>query len=173
MRSDNPFIDLRKESGNSTSTGPLLFLSFDGVVHPHLQEGIPRSWDSGVLPLLGIRFFHPKPMQQIFRVCDALGAKIVLTTSWRHTGFELSEFNQVFRGLIIGKTPDRSGNLGDRGLREREIRAYLEGCDEGQRYAIIDDKPHYFSAETPNLFLVDPAKRFTDEMAERVIAALS
>ena len=102
-----------------------------------------------------------------------MGAKIVLTTSWRNSGFELSEFNQVFRGLVIGKTPDRSGSLGDAGLREREIQAYLQGCDEGQRYAIIDDKPHYFSGESSNLFLIDPAKRFTDEMADRVIAALS
>ena len=172
MSSDNPFIQASEQVRRPQANEPLIFLSFDGVVHKPLQDGVPSSWDSGVLPLLGIRFFLAKPMQQLFRVCDALNAKIVLTTSWRNRGFQISEFNQVFRGLIIGKTPDRSGNPGERGLREREINAYLEAYGEDSPYLIIDSEAKRFTSDDLPLFLTDPATCFSDEMAEQIIASM-
>ncbi len=169
MSTDNPFINTTEQVRRPEANEPLIFLEFDGVVHPLPEDGIPASWDSGVLPLLGIRFFLAKPMQQLIRVCETVNAKIVLTTSWRNKGFQISDFNQVFKGLVIGQTPEKSGQLNTRGQREREINAYLEEYASGSPYAIIDSDPHNFSSDDLNLYLTDPKRRFTDEMADRVI----
>lgn len=173
MSADNPFIQNSEQVRRPGDNEPLIFLAFDGVVHKLPEDGVPASWDSGVLPLLGIRFFQPKPMQQIFRVCDKVGAKIVLTTSWRNKGFQISDFNQVFRGLIIGKTPDKSGNLNERGLREREINAYLDEFAGDSPYAIIDTSASHFTSSDLNLYLTDPATGFTDELADQVIQSFT
>ncbi|MDH5786115.1 MAG: HAD domain-containing protein [Chromatiales bacterium] len=172
MINDNPFSRESEQPARQDTSGPLIFLGFDGVVHKMPDGGLPSYWDSGVLPLLGIRFFLAKPMQQVFRICDAVGGRIVLTTSWR-SAFQISELNQVFRGQIVGKTPDRSGNMGEQGLREREINAYLDGCDEAVRYAIIDARADNFVSNDLNLFLTNPAKCITDELADQVIQSLS
>ena len=165
----NFFTEIVEQERKPADNERLIFLSFDGVVHRLPEDGVPSSWDSGVLPLLGIRFFLAKPMQQILRVCETLNAKIILTTSWKSQGFNISEFNQVFKGLIIGQTSDKSSSGGEVGRREREIMAYLDEFCNDSPYAIIDANPNNFSSNDINLYLTDPAKCFTDNMADDVI----
>lgn len=169
MTTDNPFIKSTEQVRRPTDNERLIFLEFDGVVHKLPEDGVPASWDSGVLPLLGIRFFRAKPMQQIIRVCETLDARIVLTSSWRNKGFQISDFNQVFKGLIIGQTPEKHGHSNDAGQREREIKAYLDEFCTNSPYAIIDNGPYKFSSTELNLYLTDPTVCFTDEMADAVI----
>lgn len=169
MSTENPFITALDQVTGPEANEALLFLDFDGVLHPLPEDGIPSSWDSGVLPLLGIRFFLAKPMQQLIRVCESVNAKIVLTTSWRNKGFQISDFNQVFKGLVIGQTPERSGQLNTPGQREREIMSYLEEYASDSPYAIIDASADNFCSDDLNLYVTDPKIRFTDEMADRVI----
>jgi hypothetical protein len=150
----------------------LLFLSLDGVVHPQPQDKLPGFWDSGVLPLLGIRFFLARPMRRIITLCEALDIGIVLTSSWRHTGFTLAEFNQVFKGLVVGMTPDLSGNSFQGSLREREILAYLEAHGEGVAFATVDSRRDNFSREDLNLFIAEPKSLFSDELAAEIARLL-
>lgn len=142
----------------------ILFLSLDGVVHPQPEASLPRSWDTGVLPLLGIRFFLARPMRRIITLCEEHEIGIVITSSWRLAGFGMNDFNQVFKGLVIGLTPDLSNNNYQGSLREREVQAYLQREEEGTIYAIVDSRRDRFSAATSNLYIAEPKELFSDGM---------
>lgn len=146
----------------------LLFLALDGVVHPAPEGALPRSWDTGVLPLLGIRFFLARPMRRLITLCEERDIGIVLSSSWRLAGFSREEFNQVFKGLVVGLTPDLSGKSFNGPLREREVQAYLETLDEGVAYATVDSRREGYSAAWPNLFLAEPRGLFSDELATAI-----
>lgn len=146
----------------------LLFLSLDGVVHPQPEEALPKSWDTGVLPLLGIRFFLARPMRRIITVCEELDIGIVLTSTWRHAGFSLEEFNQVFKGLVVGMTPDLSNNNYHGPLREREIQAYLEAHGEGVTFVTVDSQVDNFTTADLNLYIADPKALFSDELSAQI-----
>lgn len=146
----------------------LLFLSLDGVVHKQPESALPKSWDDGVLPLLGIRFFLARPMRRIITLCEELDIGIVLTSSWRHAGFSLDEFNQVFKGLVVGKTRDLSGNNVQALRREREIHAYLEAHGEGASYAIVDSDATQFTAADLKLYIADSKELFSDELSAAI-----
>jgi hypothetical protein len=160
------------DSQTTSQKQRLLFLSLDGVVHPQPEAALPKSWDIGVLPLLGIRFFLARPMRRIITLCEDLGIGIVLTSSWRHAGFTLEEFNQVFKGLVVGKTPDLSGNNFQGPLREREIQSYLEAYGEGIPFAIVDSRPEQFAMVESNLYIADPKALFSDELSEKISLSL-
>jgi hypothetical protein len=55
----------------------LLFLSLDGVLHPQPEAPLPRSWGTGVLPILGVRFFLARPMRRIITLCWRLDVDTV------------------------------------------------------------------------------------------------
>lgn len=150
----------------------LLFLSLDGVVHPQPEAALPKSWDDGVLPLLGIRFFLARPMRRIITLCEDLDIGIVLTSSWRHAGFSLEQFNQVFKGLVVGQTPDLSDNNFHGPLRDREIQAYLEAHGEGVSFGIVDSRRDHFSTADHLLHIADPKGLFSDEMSAEISRAL-
>lgn len=150
----------------------LLFLSLDGVVHPQPEEALPRSWDTGVLPLLGIRFFLARPMRRIITLCEDLNIGIVLTSTWRHAGFSLDEFNQVFKGLVVGLTPDLSNNNYQGPLREREIQAYLEAHGEGMTFVTVDSQDNNFTTVDLNLHIADPKALFSDDLASQISSTL-
>jgi hypothetical protein len=146
----------------------LLFFSLDGVVHPQPEGSLPRSWDTGVLPLLGIRFFLARPMRRIITLCEELDIGIVLTSSWRLAGFSQQELNQVFKGLVVGLTPDLSGKNYQGPLREREILAYLEAHGEGLSFAIVDSSPDNFSTAELDLHIAAPKSMFSDELSAQI-----
>lgn len=156
------------DNQTASSKKRLLFLSLDGVVHPQPEAPLPRSWDTGVLPILGIRFFLARPMRRIITLCEALDVGIVLTSSWRLAGFTQQEFNQVFKGLVVGMTPDLSGASIKGPLREREIQAYLEAHGEGVVFATVDSRQDNFSTAELNLFIADPKGLFSDELATQL-----
>jgi hypothetical protein len=150
----------------------LLFLSLDGVVHPQPEAPLPRSWDTGVLPLLGIRFFLARPMRRIITLCEELDIGIVLTSSWRLAGFSQQELNQVFKGLVVGLTPDLSGKNYQGPLREREILAYLEAQGEGVSFATVDSSRANFSTAELNYYLAEPKGLFSDGLSAEIKYAL-
>ena len=173
MTSNNPFIQNKEQIRKPTPNEALIFLDFDGVVHPRPKEAIPRSWDMIEL-YKNKMFFLDDPVRQVLRICESAKAKIVLTTSWRRLEFPLEKYNDIFAGNIIGQTEEKVGNLTEGGLREVEVLDYIQEHCCAQNYAIIDDKTHNFSPNLPEeLFLTDPTVGVTSSQADTVISFLT
>lgn len=114
-----------------SSTGPIVFLDFDGVLnhvdwmrdHPH-----PRP------P------FDPACVARVVRICKAAKARIVVSSSWRCMAIraKLPFLRGVLRGLgsipVFGITPDLGG-----APRADEIRAYLKRRPTDS-FVILDDE---------------------------------
>ena len=172
MSADNPFIKKPDQVRKPYPKEHLIFLDFDGVVHPRPEEGIPTSWEM-VIPLIGKKFFLVEPVRQVLRLCETLNAKVVLTTSWRNKGFHINDINTIFNDLIIGQTPEKFGRMNESGLREREINAFLDEFCDNNPYVIIDDKIHNFTDKTSNLYLTVPDTGLTEGIASEIIQSFS
>lgn len=131
----------------------ILFLDFDGVLHPHLRH----EPDFCRLPLLwGILRAAPE-------------AKVVFSTSWReiYRPDEMVEFVTYGGGedlahRIIGQTPSLE-NEGRYGRRDLEIQSWLDANHHTGQWLAIDDMPEIFSGGHPNLYVVDGTRGLTDE----------
>lgn len=136
----------------------LLFLDFDGVLHPratvkNLFMHLPRI--EGVL-----RDFHY--------------VQVVISSSWREAT-SLSEMQEMFsedlRQRIIGTTPlvDIEYPPGPVGHREEEIRIYMAQTEfVGKPWLALDDEAPFFSPGCPNLILCNSRTGLDDEV-ERLL----
>jgi hypothetical protein len=132
--------------------GVLIFLDFDGVL---------RRKDA---PL----YRFEKLLRLAFE--DAVrripGGEIVVTSTWREVA-GLTDLRKLFSRDVaermVGVTP-----IGEGG-RYREILTYLRATGaEGRRFVVVDDDPQSFPRGVP-LLLVDPAKGFGAEEAEKLV----
>jgi hypothetical protein len=132
--------------------GVLIFLDFDGVL---------RRKDA---PL----YRFEKLLRLAFE--DAVrripGGEIVVTSTWREVA-GLADLRKLFSRDVaermVGVTP-----IGEGG-RYREILTYLRATGaEGRRFVVVDDDPQSFPRGVP-LLLVDPAKGFGAEEAEKLV----
>lgn len=131
----------------------ILFLDFDGVLHPHLRHEL----DFCRLPLLW----------KILRAAPE--AKVVFSTSWReiYRPDEMVEFVTYGGGedlahRIIGQTPSLE-NEGRYGRRDLEIQSRLDANHHTGQWLAIDDVPEIFSGRHPNLYIVDGTCGLTNE----------
>lgn len=130
----------------------ILFLDFDGVLHPNLK-GEP---DFCRLPL----------MWQILGACPDM--EVVFSTSWReiYKFDEMVEFvtyggGEEFAARFIGSTPElEAQNHCDR--RDLEIQSWLDANGHSGSWLAIDDMPNLFNGGHPNLYVVDGACGLTD-----------
>lgn len=128
----------------------LLFLDFDGVVHP----------------LVSAETFLPRCVDCVNEITDALDARIVLSTAWR--GPDWPRYNSLFRGRVIGRTPDLC-DLSLHHLRYQEIQAFLE--EQGWQtvpWLALDDVPEMFPPDAP-LYPVDGETGLTWADRDRVL----
>jgi hypothetical protein len=119
----------------------LIFLDFDGVLHAHGDQPFARAD-------LFEAFVLARP-----------GVEVVISSSWRETlSFPvlLDLFSDAFRGRILGVTPvlpERHREFVDaartvfseRGIRQREIEAYVAAHHPGRPWVALDDVPGLFS----------------------------
>jgi hypothetical protein len=117
-------------------------------------------------------------MEQLERIVQATGCKIVISSSWRSMGkmYVIRMFN---RGLgytgeavraIIGMTPSRVKNSD---LRGDEIQAWFDANPgKTDKFVILDDDVD-MGHLMPHLIRTDPATGLTPEIADEVIARLS
>lgn len=128
----------------------LVFLDFDGVVHP----------------LVSAEIFLPRCVGCVNEIVAALDAHIVLSTAWR--GPDWPRYNRLFRDRVIGCTPEFF-DLTLRYLRYEEIRAFLqERTWESVPWLALDDMPEMFPPDAP-LYAVDGAVGLTPEDRDRVL----
>jgi hypothetical protein len=150
----------------------ILFLDFDGVLHP-LQRSEP---DFSRLPLLW----------EILRACPHV--EVVLSTSWReiYRPDEIIEFVTYGGGedlahRIIGSTPTRLIEQGAfhyrAGMpfhrRHDECELWLISNNQANRpWLAIDDIAVWFPPDSPNLYLIDGKLAMTEADAEKIIEKL-
>lgn len=124
----------------------ILFLDFDGVLHPN------GRCDEGL-------FCRVALLWKILRACPDL--KVVFSTSWREiyrpeemVGFVTSGGGKDLVPRFIGKIP----TFRDEGYyprRDIEIQSWLETNGYSCQWLAIDDMPELFNGEHPNLYVVD------------------
>lgn len=113
----------------------IIFLDIDGVLNV-----IPQGHDA----FGGI--FHSDFVDNLNRIIDETDAKIVISSSWRHSGLQKMLDMWEFRNLpgeVIGVTPDLYRFLDFEGertmVRGDEIQAVLNIHPEITHYVILDD----------------------------------
>ena len=113
----------------------VIFLDIDGVLNV-----IGQGHDE-----FG-QIFHQHFIDNLKRIVDETGAKIVISSSWRHSGLQKMLDMWEFRNLpgeVIGVTPDLYRFLDFEGertmVRGDEIQAVLNIHPEITHYVILDD----------------------------------
>jgi hypothetical protein len=128
----------------------ILFLDFDGVLHP-----MPAG-DAGL-------FSRAPLLWQLLKACQTI--EIVFSTSWREAHeFDLLVDFATHGGIegdithrFLGATPEL-----DR-LREDECRAWMQANRPGGDWIALDDNATMFKPGCPNLHLVNYTTGLTDE----------
>lgn len=132
----------------------LIFLDFDGVLHPLKANEHER--------------FRPEAIYSVNRILDALDAKIVLSTAWRmDSGIE--RFNAWFKHRIIGSTPIHELDLTAQHSRFKEVMNFLS--DENWLHVpwiAIDDKRTHYPESSP-AFITDAKVGMTSNDADTII----
>lgn len=163
---------------------PILFLDIDGVLNSEewaLKVGYGR-------PARHIHDVHvdwlrwnPEMVGELKRIILATGAKIVLSTSWRHHSpteywpkcFALYDFLDA---PIFGKTPDLvirrrpQGLMYEQSHRGAEVQAWRKANDHTGPYVILDDGTDFYP-EQP-LIWCDPEHGLTESLADWAIEVL-
>ena len=144
----------------------VIFLDFDGV----LNSRCFRTARSDII--------DEKHMTFLYRIVEATGARVVLSTSWRihwdalpenrsETGREIDRIFGKYGIEIIGKISDGPD-------RAQEIRHWLDSHSDVERYVILDDSPFGWGELAQRLVrtggLVDG---LNDQTAEMAIAVLN
>ena len=153
----------------------IIFLDFDGVMdtayydHVLSKEGKPGNDKYGTI-------FDPYfCVQNLKRIIDETGARIVVSSSWKYD-MSYKAFLDMweYRGLPgfvtdVTPTPAIRNNRGD------EIDAWLEECRTECQYVIIDDLDAYNFNEhqIPRLLVVNPFNGLDEDTAKRAIELLN
>lgn len=136
----------------------LLFLDFDGVLHPSLNAGKDNFC---ALPLL----------EDLLRQHHAVG--IIISSSWRHLfSFEelVGYFSEDVRPRIVASTR----SVLESGTRNRweEIADYLRQNNERRPYVVLDDSRFEFPGGCDHVLFCDSSRGFDNEIADRLGARL-
>jgi 8-oxo-dGTP pyrophosphatase MutT (NUDIX family) len=122
----------------------LLGLDIDGIFHP---EGCPPDEE----------WVHLERFEDAMREVPTV--KIVITSMWRHdhTLAELrSHFSADIAARIIGTTPDfyKPGLEYTRGLRQRELEAWVAEHAPGALWLGLEDRAAYYDEDCETVLLV-------------------
>jgi len=141
----------------------ILFLDFDGVLHPELP-GRPDDFSS-----------RPH-LWEILRACP--GVEVVFATAWR----ELHSFDE----LVVFATQGGGEDLAHRFIgatpvmqdvqyrREAECRQWLaDSGQQGRPWLALEDFDSYFSPACPTLYMVDYRTGLTEPDVAMLIARLN
>jgi hypothetical protein len=140
----------------------VLFLDFDGVLHP---KGA------------GVEHFSCRPLLEALLLEAACApVAVVVTSTWREA-YSLQKLREFFcvdlRARIIGVTPVLE-DLDSDHLRYREIRAWLNRNPQVKRWvAVDDDRDGFPEAQHGRAVLTNPATGLTAADVTRLRAQLT
>lgn len=132
----------------------LLFLDFDGVLHPVTANEHER--------------FRPEAIHSINRILDELDAVAVLSTAWR-MDVSFDRFNSWFKGRIVDSTPVHDLGRNKEHSRFHEVIDFLKVREWLHvPWIAIDDKRGYFPVSSP-AYITKAAVGLTSKDAENII----
>lgn len=139
----------------------ILFLDFDGCLHPLMRRGL----DFSRLPLLW----------EILCACPTV--KVVFSTSWRtiYRPDEMLEFITLGGGedlahRVLGQTPIiKVGDGTECSRRDLEIEAWVAANGYAGPWLALDDQPELFNGGHQNLYVVDGSRGLTNEDVAAII----
>lgn len=147
----------------SISPSMILFLDFDGVLHPFPVK-------------LGDKTFCA--VDSLWKILEAQRSlSVVITSTWReqHSVQELVSLlslngGESFRDRFVGVTPSLENDAEYiPGVRQREIELWLSQNEHSDTpYFILDDIADYFDSDCKNLYLVDGTTGLTDHDVEKL-----
>lgn len=138
----------------------ILFLDFDGVLHP-------------VPPTSLNLFCHVHRLDSLLQALPDV--RVVISSSWRHThamDSVIDSFPETLRASIIGVTPKVPHIFNPR-LRYDEIRAWIKQNNYEGHWVALDDAQHEFPPALPQLVHCDPDVGLNDATAERLRKSLT
>ncbi len=140
----------------------ILFLDFDGVLHPHLRHEPD--------------FCHNELLWQILRACP--DAQVVFSTSLRdiYSPAEMVVFvtnggGEDLAHRFIGFTPNLEKE-GRYGRRDLEIQSWIDTHAYNRQWLAIDDVPELFNGGHTNLYIVDGNRGITDADVSLITARI-
>jgi len=140
----------------------LLFLDFDGVLHPRATRNL---------------LVHIPIIERVLR--DFPHVQVVISSSWREETYPheiQAMFSEDLRHRIIGTTPliDIEYPPGPAGSREEEIRIYMAQPEcAGKQWLALDDEAPLFSPGSPNLILCNSLTGLDDQVEHQLRERLS
>jgi hypothetical protein len=142
----------------------IIFLDIDGVLNHEqfYKERYEKRYEEGAIahPYSEV---DPKSVANLNNLCKETGAKVVISSTWRHSGLDyckdVLEFHG-FTGEIIDITPDGRGGMT---LRGNEILQWTKNNEKllGEpyynfnEYVILDDDSDMLYWQRNNFLLID------------------
>jgi hypothetical protein len=162
----------------------IIFLDIDGVLNSELYYKSERTKPDGEV-LIDPRDawrcndIDPLSVSYLNEIIDKTGAKVVISSTWRHLGIEKLQFilgNRGFTGEIIGLTPRGCEGC----VRGNEILGWVRsnkpliGDDyhDFNSYVILDDDSDMLYWQRNNFILVDGYVGLTPSNAYKAIRTL-
>jgi len=146
----------------------ILFLDFDGVLHPEAGQ------DSGT--------FCCRPV--LWKILRArVDVDVVFSTSWRACyrpeallDFATAGGGEDLRPRFVGQTPRIPVVSGADDYRRRELECLAWLAASGRdtaRWLALDDVDYWFSEASPNVYLVNYLTGLTDDDIPAILARLA
>lgn len=136
----------------------IMFLDFDGVLHPNPNEGHAFSCVENLWTIL-------RRHEEI---------QVVFSTGWRFEHYldELRELVSAGGGedlaeRFIDATPPLR-HRDEAGSREKDCRAWLEAQTHDGPWLALDDMPSLFQPDSANLYAVNPKRGLMHYDVERI-----
>lgn len=157
----------------------VIFLDFDGVLNSQ-QYMESDAYGTGKGLAFGDSQLDPQCVDRLNRLIEATGAKVVISSSWRHI-WSRGEITRMLkqRGFrhpesIIDVTPSLLSQRGN------ELAQWLGQADEGRRiggekvdgYVILDDSTDFNPDQMEHFVQTNPDIGLTDADVKRAISIL-
>lgn len=146
----------------------VIFLDIDGVLNSTKSAQKFGSFNH----------LDPSAIDILNHICVRTGAKVVISSSWRHMGLQAVKDILISQGIeaeIIGMTPYwkiRDGNVvGAYETRGEEIQVWLDKNPEVKNFVIIDDS-NDMGDLAPHLVLTSINDGLIEDLIPRILETL-
>lgn len=187
---------MSRKKKRPVSTEPpikVIFLDFDGVLNNNVW--IRERCAAGDQHLI-LTDVMPEHVSLLNQIIERSGAKVVISSSWRHHYGLFDNFSRTgrdsgdslkaileragFKGELIGRTPDGWPGIrfSEQRLRGKEIQAWLDewhsmGKPRVEAFVILDDSDDMAHMRDTNFVHTDEEKGLTQEDVEKALVILN